>query len=307
MSNTSNIKTWHAKFSIDEGLITPLQDFINWPYALDSEPTISCFEIEGTKNWLVEIFTDFNPTSEQIDIIHDHLCQLTGSSLPDIAFSPLEEKNWVAESQKQQVPIKAGRFLCYASHHDISQTMNENTIPLLMDAGQAFGTGEHETTFGCLKAIDQLADEISPKNILDMGTGTGLLAMAAYKIWPVATLATDNDPIAIDVCRENLAKNNVKECNTGQENGIALLLSEGFENPYFHTSAKFDLIIANILANPLMALAPEMKANLANNGIIILSGILTTQAEVVRKAYEKQSLTLKFQIDDNNWSILIFY
>ncbi len=300
-------KTWHAKFSIDESLVPHFNDFITWPYALDSEPTISCFEIEGTKNWLVEIFTDFNPTSEQIDIIHAHLSEIANCELPPLVFSGLEEKNWVAESQKQHIPINAGRFLCHASHHDITSLVDDKTIPLLMDAGQAFGTGEHETTFGCLKAIDQLADEISPKNILDMGTGTGLLAMAAYKIWPVATLATDNDPIAIDVCRENLAKNSIEECKAGQENGIALLLSEGFENPYFSSSAKFDLIIANILANPLIALAPEMKANLANNGVIILSGILTAQAEVVRKTYEKQSLTLKLQIDDNNWSILIFY
>jgi ribosomal protein L11 methyltransferase len=307
MSSSPQAITWHAQFTISEGLVAPFNEFINWPYELFSEPTLSCFEIEGTKNWLVEIFTDFNPNQSQIELMSNHLCKISNHSLPEITFTALEEKNWVKESQNQQTPINAGRFLCFASHHEVNLSQGENTIAILMDAGQAFGTGDHETTLGCLKAIDQLADEISPTNILDMGTGTGLLAIAAYKTWPVPTLATDNDPIAIDVSRENLEKNNIGECDFGHSEGIALLISEGFEHNHFKSKPKFDLIIANILANPLIELASDMKANLAENGVIILSGILTSQASSVIKAYEQQSLALKDQIDDNNWSILIFY
>lgn len=299
--------TWHAKISIDQSLVEPLNTFINWPYELNSEPTISCFEIEGTKNWLMEIFTDFNPNEDEIKLIHNHLSELCNVKLPELTFTGLEDKNWVVESQNQQVPIKAGRFLCYASHHDISALTNQDTIPILMDANQAFGTGSHETTLGCLEAIDSLADEISPSNILDLGTGTGLLAIAANKIWPVPTLATDNDPIAIEVCRENLEKNNITEYEPDQLKGVSLLVSEGFEHPYFQSSAKFDLIIANILANPLIELASKMKQNLVENGIIILSGILDEQADSVIKAYENQSLKLKNKIVANNWTILIFY
>ena len=213
----------------------------------------------------------------------------------------------MSESQKQHTPIKIGRFLCYGSHNlDLSKYTDSHTISIEMDAGQAFGTGGHETTGGCMQVLDELADTISPTNILDIGTGTGLLAIAAQKLWPVPTLATDNDPIAIKVTRENIAKNNIAEVGLNQPNGISLLEAHGFDHDHFKQTQKFDLVLANILANPLIALAPKIRHYTTNECNIVLSGILNNQANSVIKAYEKQGFNFISQLTIKEWSVLIF-
>jgi ribosomal protein L11 methyltransferase len=167
-----------------------------------------------------------------------------------------------------------------------------DTVNFEIDAGLAFGTGQHSTTAGCLGSLDEL--EVSGEqfsNVADIGTGTGLLAFAALALWPRARcIATDIDPVAIDVSRENAAINAVK---TGHGAGELLLaVADGMESPMLAARAPFDLLIANILAGPLIELAPAFVKALAPGGTVILAGLLEAQADAVASAYEAQGLTL---------------
>jgi len=178
------------------------------------------------------------------------------------------------------------------------------TIPFEIDAGLAFGTGQHATTAGCLEALDRL--ETGGRrfaNIADIGTGTGLLAFAALALWPSAKcIATDIDPIAIDVSRDNAAINGVK---LGHGPGELLLCeADGMDSAMLAARAPFDLIIANILAGPLIDLAPDFGQALAPGGTIILAGLLDAQADAVADAYEK----LGFKLADpgsGEWPVLV--
>src|SRR5205085_10266565 len=158
-------------------------------------------------------------------------------------------------------------------------------MPFEIDASLAFGTGQHATTAGCLEALDQLErDGARFENMADIGTGTGLLAFAALALWPEAKcIATDIDPIAIDVSRDNAAINHVK---LGHGEGELLLaVADGMDSPLLAARAPFDLIIANILAGPLIELAPDFTNALGPGGTVILAGLLDTQADAVRSAY----------------------
>ena len=173
-----------------------------------------------------------------------------------------------------------------------------------LDPGRAFGTGQHATTSGCLAALDRLERKGTRfGNIADIGTGTGLLAFAALRLWPEAKcIATDIDPVAIDVARDNAAINGVKLGHGAGE--LLLAAADGMDSPLLAARAPFDLIIANILAGPLIELAPEFVRALASGGTVILAGLLDTQATPVATAYEELGLTLAERAS-GEWPVLI--
>jgi ribosomal protein L11 methyltransferase len=175
-----------------------------------------------------------------------------------------------------------------------------DAVAFRIEASRAFGTGHHETTAGCLTALDRLASEGKAfRNVADIGTGTGLLAFGARTLWPdAAILASDIDPVAIEVTAENMAINAIPG------DAIALVAADGMDDPRIQAAAPFDLIIANILAGPLIALAPDLSATLAQNGTIILAGLLASQAEDVLAAYASTGMRLTARIDSGDWSIL---
>lgn len=214
--------------------------------------------------------------TEHVDAIEKRLRALTGEAL-DIQREELPDVDWVAKSLEDLKPVRAGRFLVHG-RHDRDEIRDED-IAIEIEAGQAFGTGHHGTTAGCLEMIASVIQDEAPKNVLDLGTGSAVLAIAVAKLAEVPVLATDIDPVATEVAAENVELNGVSDW-------VSTATAPGFDDPIFAERGPFDLIIANILANPLIQLAPEMLGNVVENASLILSGILDTQGDRVIAAYE---------------------
>lgn len=225
------------------------------------------------------------------------ICEAFGLPGIEVEVAPLPDRDWVAESQKALPPQIAGRFFVYGSH--VKEPPPEGLIPLLVEASIAFGTGRHETTQGCLIALSELAERQSIGNALDLGCGSGLLAMAMAKLWPEArVLAADNDPPSVGVTVENAALN-------GLAAQITAIESDGYAAPELKARAPFELIAANILADPLIAMAPDLARHLAPGGIAILSGLLVREGEAVLSAHLAEGLALAARRDYGDWRTLI--
>ncbi|WP_455480362.1 50S ribosomal protein L11 methyltransferase [Bartonella sp. B12(2025)] len=189
--------------------------------------------------------------------------------------------DWVKQSLEGLTPVRAGPFFLHGSHN--RNDIPPNVLPIEIEANQAFGTGHHGTTAGCLEMISKVMQNGNPQNVLDLGTGTGVLAIGIAMLKPVSVLASDIDPVAIQVAQHNIALNGVKEY-------ITAVTATGFSHDKIASRAPFDLIVANILANPLIELAQEMVQALQKSGSLILSGILEEQHTHVLETYVKQGL-----------------
>ncbi|QQM31933.1 50S ribosomal protein L11 methyltransferase [Martelella lutilitoris] len=200
---------------------------------------------------------------------------------PEVEKEVIPDVDWIARSLEGLKPVRAGRFLVHGAHD--REDRRPGDIALEIEAGQAFGTGHHGTTAGCLEMIDTLLKAEAPRNALDLGTGTGVLAMAVRKLRPIPVLATDIDDVAVKVARWNARQN-------GIVSGVDFVTAPGFHHAAFAEHGPFDLVIANILARPLMKLAPGLRANLLPGGSVILSGILETQRWKVLAAYRAQGM-----------------
>ncbi|MFC5757235.1 50S ribosomal protein L11 methyltransferase [Rhizobium sp. GCM10022189] len=200
--------------------------------------------------------------------------------------------DWVSKSLEGLKPVRAGRFLVHGSHD--RDKVRTGDIAIEIDAGQAFGTGHHGTTAGCLEVIDRVLRARTVRNALDLGTGSGVLAIAVRKLRNIPVLATDIDPIAVRVAAENVRRN-------GITSGISTVTAPGFHSTAFSEHGPFDLIIANILARPLIKMAPQLVAHLAPGGSVILSGILAEQRWKVLAAYNGAKLRHVRTIWRNGW------
>ena len=225
---------------------------------------------------------------------------LNGLNFPEEMESfiaQLPDEDWVSKSQAGLPPVEAGRFWLYGNH-DKDKVPASIPYPIEINAGLAFGTGHHGTTKGCLLIFDELLGAgFNPDKVLDLGCGAGVLAIAAAKALKRNTLATDIDPDAIAVTLENARLNDVhKYINSHQ--------ADGFESPHLK-GQKFDLIFANILAKPLMSLAPDIAAALTPNGKVILSGILDEQAEMVAQSFIEKGLEISPQPSISGWTSLL--
>lgn len=219
-------------------------------------------------------------------------------AFPDAAIerAVIPDVDWIAKSLEGLQPVHAGRFVVHGSHDRGKARAGE--IAIEIDAGQAFGTGHHGTTAGCLEVIEQVMRSRKIRAALDLGTGSGVLAIAARKLAPIPVLATDIDPIATRVARENVRKNGIAP---GTAPGITLETAPGFHHTVFRRHGPFDLIIANILARPLMRMAPQLAAHLAPGGQVVLSGILAGQRWKVLAAYNGAGLRHVRTIWRNGW------
>ncbi|CAN7371111.1 50S ribosomal protein L11 methyltransferase [Rhizobium sp. LjRoot258] len=204
----------------------------------------------------------------------------------------IPDVDWVAKSLEGLKPVRAGRFLVHGSHD--RDKVRSGDIAIEIDAGQAFGTGHHGTTAGCLETIDGVLRSRRVRNALDLGTGSGVLAIAVRKLRNIPVLATDIDPIATRVAAENVRRN-------GIASGIATETAPGFHSTAFVAHGPFDLIIANILARPLIKMAPQLVNHLAPGGSVILSGILAAQRWKVLAAYNGAHLRHVRTIWRNGW------
>ena len=261
-----------------------------------SPPVIVADEPDPAKpdEWLLHAYFEHTPTAGDLDRL-----QTLGNGRP--VSEELGEADWVTMSQAGLRPIRAGRFFV---HTPMYRSQPPGTTAFEIDAGLAFGTGQHSTTAGCLAALDLLADNgCSFANVADVGTGTGLLAFAALALWPEAKcIATDIDPVAIDVARENAAINTVPLGHGAGE--LLLAVADGMDSPLLAARAPFDLIIANILAGPLVELAEDFAKALKSGGVIVLAGLLDTQAEPVARAYEKLGLSIRDR-GVGEWPVLV--
>ena len=244
-------------------------------------------------DWLIHAYFDHPPTA-------DDLAALSRFAASEPQVEQLGDANWVAMSQAGLQPIRAGRFTV----HTPTFRPEPGRVNFEIDAGLAFGTGQHATTAGCLAALDSLENNgCSFTNITDIGTGTGLLAFAALALWPEARcIAIDIDPVAIDVARDNAAINGVKLGHGAGE--LLLAVADGMDSPMLAARAPFDLIVANILAGPLIELAPDFAKAITPGGTLILAGVLDSQAEAVATAYAAQGIKLQDRGVDE-WPVLI--
>lgn len=215
----------------------------------------------------------------------------------DFRLERVEDRDWVAQVRAELTPVEAGRFVVYGSHD--RARIAPNRIGLEIEAAQAFGTGHHATTQGCLLALDRLARQgLVATRIADIGGGTGVLAMAAVSIWPARAIAGDIDPVATTTARENVAANGVGEA-------VACVTAAGFRHPRIHACAPFELVFANILAGPLKRLAPQMAAAQRPGGIAILSGILARQAAGVAAVYGGWGYRVRQRVTIDGWTTLV--
>lgn len=213
--------------------------------------------------------------------------------VPVLKATLLQDKDWVSAVYKDLPPLRLGQFYIYGSH--IQEAPPPSLVPLCIDAATAFGSGQHESTEGCLRALSWLAAEWSFSHPLDMGCGSGILALAMASLWKAPVVACDNDPEAVKVTQENARINHL-------EAYVSSFVSDGFEGLQ---GKKFDLITANILAGPLCAMARDAVTTLDKDGMIVLSGLLNRQAEDVIDAYRSQGAKLVNQLFLGDWSTLI--
>ena len=221
-----------------------------------------------------------------------YLSRIAGHS---ITVEPLPDQDWIRLSQEGLPPVRAGRFFVYGAH-DAGQVPH-GVIPIKIEAGLAFGTGHHETTSLCLEVLSDVARERGFRNVLDLGTGTGLLAIGAAKLWKRAVLASDIDPVAVEVTRDNAIAN-----GTGPL--VRAVVADGLANPILARAAPYDLLIANILAGPLTKLAPDIVKSLAPGAVLVLSGLLNNQEKLVAGFY--RDLRYVGARRAGPWSALVF-
>ncbi len=231
---------------------------------------------------------------EDEDEVRQRVGEALAAAYPELSIERevIPDVDWVAKSLEGLKPVRAGRFLVHGSHD--RDKVRSGDIGIEIDAGQAFGTGHHGTTAGCLEVIDSVMRSRTIRNALDLGTGSGVLAIAVRKLKNIPVLATDIDPIATRVAAENVRTN-------GIANGIVTKTAPGFHSTAFSEYGPFDLIIANILARPLIRMAPKLTDNLAAGGTVILSGILASQRWKVLSAYNGQKLRHVRTIWRNGW------
>ena len=253
---------------------------------------LSSFEGEGGKGWSVEVLCEQRPRAP---VVRSALKSL-GAPPPIVAYVP--PKNWVAETQRLLAPLRIGRFFIHGAHFEGRPP--RGVIPLQIDASIAFGTGRHETTRGCLLALDRLARSGRRiKRPLDLGCGSGILALAMSHLWESPVLAVDIDLNSVAVARENLRIN-------GAGDRVRVVKSHGFGAGAVGRSAPFDLIVANILAGPLCRLARGFGRCLAPGGVAILSGLMNDQEPQVIAAQERHGLRLQRRWRSDDWSVLEF-
>jgi ribosomal protein L11 methyltransferase len=242
----------------------------------------------------LQAYLDAEPGRPRLTALLAGAALRAGVKVPEAMVERLPDVDWVTESHRALPAIQAGPFYIHGSH--VEAPAPPGAIPILIEAGPAFGTGRHESTLGCLLALADLAKTRKPYQVLDMGCGSGLLAIAIAKLWDCPVRAVDNDPKAVRAAAGNAQANGVGERVTARR-------GEGYEEAALGTGASFDLIVANILAAPLQAMAPDLKRYLKPGGVAVLSGLLEDQADEVIAAHAP--LRLLRPIPLGGWATLV--
>jgi ribosomal protein L11 methyltransferase len=294
--------SWKVTFPCTRLEAERLKEDISPLAMLDFPPVLMTSEADGKTpdQWRLDAYFDEEPGAEMLALLRA-LVPSAAASAPQV--EKVEERDWVTLSQQGLEPMLAGRFFVHTPAH--RGEAPQGAIALEIDAGRAFGTGQHETTSGCLEALSRMKDQgLAFANLLDLGTGTGLLAFAALRLWPAArAIASDIDPVSIEVSEENAGINAVR---TGRARGqLELVVADGVGHSRIAARAPFDLIIANILAGPLIDLAPSVADVLAPGGRLGRGGRRDQQAEAVAAAARRRGLMLASRTDRGEWPTLV--
>ena len=266
----------------------------------ENETAVSVFEVEPnaaawvSKDWMVEVYFDHAPDEAALRAL------IAGALGEDIAehltFGCVEQKDWVAAALEGLVPVRVGRFVVHGAHDRAAVRSHE--IGLEIPAALAFGTGHHGTTRGCLVMLDRILKQRRPRHVLDVGTGTGVLALAAAKALRSFVASGDIDPVSVEAALGNAALN-------GARPWLKPVTAVGVRHPALDRPRSYDLIFANILARPLRLLAPSIVAVASHNAELVLSGLLAGDVAGVLSAYAAQGCYLKRRITLEGWVTLL--
>ena len=285
--------THRASFAIgDEHAARRVVDVMTEVF-FDAEAAVAAFERPDGR-W--DVTVHFAEAPDQA-LLRELVTNAAGREIAaTLAFDTVEARDWVKASLEDLVPVPAGRFVVHGAHD--RERVPANKLAIEIEAALAFGTGHHGTTRGCLLLLDHVLKAYQPRRVLDLGTGTGVLGIAAAKALKIGVLASDIDPPSVRVAQENARLN-----ETG--NLVQVIRATGFSAPEFSQRGPFDLVLANILANPLRQLATPMARHLAPGALVILSGLLTYQAPAVIAAYRARGLVPLRHLRIDEWSSLL--
>jgi ribosomal protein L11 methyltransferase len=287
--------TFAAVLSLDEAPALALADALAHDEALTEHPVDLSEAAAG--RWEVVVYFDGEPHAREREALDRAVIGAVGANSPGFTIAALPETDWVKRSLTGLNPIRAGRFLVHGRHD--RNRVRANDIAIEIEANEAFGTGHHGSTLGCLVAIDWVGKARVVRNALDLGTGSGILAIAIARSLKVPVLASDIDPTATRIAAANAALNRAGDA-------VTTITAAGLARQIFRLRGPFDLIVANILANPLVKLAPAVRRHLAANGLVILSGLLPEQRARVVSAYRGRGLRLVRDFTRDGWLTLIF-
>src|SRR5436309_3181689 len=292
-SMASTALTRRVSFAVGDehtakGVVDALTEFF-----FEGQAAIAAFERPDGR-W--DVTVHFADAPDQA-LVRELVTNAAGADVAEgIAFDTVEAKDWVKASLEDLVPVPAGRFIVHGQHD--RERIALNKLGIEIEAALAFGTGHHGTTRGCLLLLDFVLRSRFPLRVLDLGSGTGVLAIAAAKALQRRVLASDIDPVSVAVARDNARLN-------GVGNLVETIRASGFSAPQFSARAPFDLVLANILANPLRQMATPLTAHLAPSALVILSGLLPHQAGSVIAAYRARGLVLLRHLQIEGWSSLL--
>ena len=257
---------------------------------MDGAVLVLTEEDEAAGRWRLDAYFEGEPAADTLAAVRGLVAGGDG-----VTPAPLPDQDWVTLSQAGLAPIREGRFFVHTAAH--ADEIPTDAVAFRIEAGQAFGTGHHATTAGCLAVLDGLSGA-AVASVADLGTGTGLLAFAAKALWPNARVtASDIDPVAVAVTRENMAANGVA--------ALELIVADGTRDPAIAAGAPYDLVIANILAGPLIAMAAEVAGIAAPGGRVLLAGLLSNQADAVLAAYAAQGCVERRRLVRGDWTVLL--
>ena len=293
MNDTGDDATlWQLRFPI------PLDAVEEVLAVLDDEAQSFATYEEDDGDWRCEIITRAAPDRERWRAVLEEALGDVAPAAAEIVIEPVAEQDWLEATKRSFPPIAVGRFWVHGSH--VEEAPPAGTVPLRIDAGTAFGSGEHGSTMGCLMAIDELARRRRFKRVLDMGCGSAILAIAALTCWPTArAYACDLDADSVTAAAANARDN-------GVDQRLRTAVADGYDRPELQRADRFDLVLANILAGPLAEMAPDLAHTLAPGGHAVLAGLLNAQAHQVVAAHRRQGLVLESRRDVGPWSTLVF-
>ena len=295
MSQSWKITITGPQDTIEAALLVHEESF-DWP----PEIVLSGGQIDpaSSEEWKLEAWLPRKPRKADTAAVG----ALFGSTSPVMKIEKLPDIDWVSHSQQGLEPIRAGRFHIHTAEHEPST--EPDVVNFEIPASQAFGTGHHETTAGCLAMLDRMKRQgMIVRNCADIGTGTGLLAFAALHLWPRAIMtASDIDPVSAAVTMDNARLNHIATGSRGGE--LTVTIAAGMAHPLINARGPYDLVIANILAGPLIELASDFGRSLIPGGSLLLAGLLTTQEADVRRACRAAGMRLAARRTVGDWSIL---